>query len=541
VKRLLLVLLAAMAAVATLKAQTVNEPGEQPVAVARIRVAGRRQMGSIAPRPLPLAAHWNLGEEKDGYNPAYQIRLIEEGHHILPWFLMPNVYADPTDPRWLTYYQEAIQQAAKWRLPIALVSTQWESLLSNRPEYLQLPPDRNPNVVQVDGKVRREVSPFGPVGPWREVGRSWGNGRMMQKLQEWYPDPPLVLLISNNEHARLDWTKVEDDRRYLEGYGKGRDANFKRKLVGDAWIERYRALQQGLSDGLVSKTWRDRALYVAYDAFGPVHFARWPGWTDYSLYSPNRSSPWPLGWDGTSSSFYLFNWSGITDFTVYSPQVESMNWTFMLDEAFRTNPNFWFELSTWDGYEPTLPNDKRKFYLSISQEFTPARYGGMIKFGMWLMRPRVVREFRGYRDTVATTREWFEPILNAVDRIHLEPVLRQFWQYGKLVPNRSRQHPYQSIVPEEYRNIDRWFLLDTSLDPAGGWSLGTQLPVFSLALVRGNAPRREWLVYANAPAGVRRDVRITVPDFGPIRLDVPVAGTYRLISESSGKVTEVGP
>jgi hypothetical protein len=42
-----------------------------------------------------------------------------------------------------------------------------------------------------------------------------------------------------------------------------------------------------------------------------------------------------------------------------------MNWTFMLDEAFRTNPNFWFELSTWDGYEPTLPNDKRKFYLSI--------------------------------------------------------------------------------------------------------------------------------------------------------------------------------
>jgi hypothetical protein len=114
--------------------------------------------------------------------------------------------ADPTDPRWLTYYQEAIQQAAKWRLPIALVSTQWESLLSNRPEYLQLPPDRNPNVVQVDGKVRREVSPFGPVGPWREVGRSWGSGRMMQKLQEWYPDPPLVLLISNNEHgaSRLD-------------------------------------------------------------------------------------------------------------------------------------------------------------------------------------------------------------------------------------------------------------------------------------------------------------------------------------------------
>ncbi len=540
-KRFLLVFLLWATSVAPGLAQTSGETGAEapPRAVAGIRVASRRQMGSIAPRPLPLAAHWNLGEEKDGYNPAYQMELIREGHHILPWFLMPNVYAHPEDPRWLGYYREAIQQAAKWHLPIALVSTQWESILSNRDEYLQLPPDRNPNVVQADGKVRREVSPFGPVDPWREVGRAWGGSRMMRRLQEWYPDPPLVLMVSNNEHARLDWTKVEDDRRYVEQYGRGREANFKRRLVGDAWIERYRALQQGIGEGMVERDWREKALYVAYDAFGPAHFARWVGWLDYSLYSQERTSPWPLAWDGTSSSFYLFNWSGITDFAVFSPQVETMNWVFMLEEAFRVNPSFWFELSTWDGHEPTLANDKRKFYQAIGQEFTPERYGGMIQYGMWLMRPRVVREFRGYRDTVAATREWFQPVLEAVDRVHLNPMLRQFWQFGRLVPNRARLHPYQTIVPEEYQKVDRWYQLETSLDPTGQWNLGTPLPVFALALVRGQGPQREWLLYTHAPGGSRRDVRVTIPDFGSIRVDVTVGGDFHLINERTRRVTRI--
>jgi hypothetical protein len=102
----------------------------------------------------------------------------------------------------------------------------------------------------------------------------------------------------------------------------------------------------------------------------------------------------------------------------------------------------------------------------------------MIQFGMWLMRPRVVREFRGYRETVAETSEWFDAVLDAVDRVHLDPVLRQFWQTGRIVPNRSRLHPYQTSVPDEVKRVDRWFLLDTSVDPEGSWSLGTQLPVY---------------------------------------------------------------
>jgi len=508
--------------------------------VAAIRSAIRKQLGEIPPRPLPLAGHWNLGEEKDGYTPAYQLELIRKGHYILPSFLLPNRFANPDDPRWQNYYREAMLEAARWRVPIALIGTQWEAPLSNVEAYLQLPADRNPNVILADGRVRREVSPFGPVDPWREVGRSWSESQMIRQLQEWYPDPPLVLLISNNEHARLDWTKAEDDRRYVERYGRDRDATFKRKLFGDAWIERYRALRQGFGEGFANRTWRDRALYIAYDAFGPAHFGRWPGWPDHSLFVTDRSSPWPRAWDGTSSSFYLFNWSAINDFTVFSPQTESMNWRFMLEEAYRVNPNFWFELSTWDGHEPALANDKRKFYAAINQEFTPERYEGMIQFGMWLLRPRVVREFRGYRETVAATGKWFEAVLNSVDRVHEDPTLRQFWQNGRLVANRSRPHPYQASVPEDLQRADRWFRLDTSLDPSGNWSLGTQLPVFALALVRGQAPGREWLVYCHAPTGWQRNVQVVVPDFGEIRLDVPVGGAFHLVSERSRQVSKVG-
>src|SRR5262245_38764317 len=210
--------------------------------VVEIREEALRANDSSVGRPLPLAGHWNLGQEKNGFSPSYQMKMIEQGHYLLPWFLMPDVNANPQDPRWISYYEAPIKRAAELKLPVALVSTQWEAMLSVDDKYVNLPPDQNPNVVATDGKVRREVSPFGPVGVWREVGARWASSPMMKRLQEWYADPPLLLFVSNNEHMKLQWAKVEDDRRYVELFGRGRDDDFKRKVVGDGWIERYRAL-----------------------------------------------------------------------------------------------------------------------------------------------------------------------------------------------------------------------------------------------------------------------------------------------------------
>ncbi|MEP7271362.1 MAG: hypothetical protein ABI882_07640 [Acidobacteriota bacterium] len=494
---------------------------------------------AFADRELPLAAHWNLGELESGFSPEYQMKMIAQGHHLLPWFRMPNIEWSADDPQWTRYFEAPLRRASTLRLPVSLVSSQWEAILTTDAAYFNLPAERNPNVIGDDGKPRRELSPFGPTELWREVGRKWGSSPMLRKLETFYPNPPQLLFVSNNEPSRLWWVKAEEDAHYLKLYGRGRSDDFKRKVVGDGWIECYRALQTGIREGLSNPAWRDRVIFVGYDAFGPPHFARWPGWMEYSLYSKGRIDPKPLAWDGGSPSYYVFNWNESTDYTVFGPQIESMNWIFMLREAERLNPKFWFEISTWDGHEPEMENDKRKLYAKLGQRFSPERYGGMVQFGMWLLRPRVVREFRGWRDTLADAEPFFLPIMEAVDRVHSNPLLGQFWKSAELVVNSARQHPYQTLVPAEYQAEKRWFLLDTDLDAPRPWKLTTAIPVFSMALVKGNAPSRQWLVYGHAPLGSRNGVSISIPDYGAIRVDVAVAGSFYVVDEASRRVQPV--
>jgi hypothetical protein len=488
--------------------------------------------------PLPWVGHWNLGEAEGGFDPNYQIKMIEQGHHLLPWFLLPNWRINAEDARWLNYYEAPIKQAARLKLPIALVSTQWEIWLSVEEKYLNLGVEDNPNVIATDGQIKRMVSPVGGVEAWRDLGQRWTNSRIMQKLQEWYPDPPCVLFLSNNEHAKLSWDKIEEDKRYIEKYGLGRDDEFKRKLVGDGWIERYRTLQAGLRQGLSNEQWREKALFVGYNAFGPAHFARWVGWQNYSLYSKGRIDPAYLAWDGASVPFYVFNWSAITDHTVFSPQIEAMNWVFMQTEA-RRNPGFWFEMSVWNGNEPGATNDKIVSYVKQGQGYTPERYKGQVQFGMWLLRPRLVREFRSWLAKLSDYEAYFLSVVQAVDRVHEKPLLRDFWQTGRLASNRKWKHPYQTLVPSEYQNADRWFLLDTSLDPERPWELNTKIPVYSLALTKGRTPQRQWLVYAHAPLGEQKRVTINIPEYRPIRVDVAVEGSFYLVDEKWQRVTPV--
>lgn len=174
-----------------------------------------------------------------------------------------------------------------------VIASQWESGLSRSP-YFELPPEQNPNVVTVAGEVQRKVCPFVPVAPWREIGARFTDNPWMKQIQEWYPDPPRVIFLSNNEHSKLRWHEVETSARFTEQYGEGRDDDFKRRIVGDGWIDRYRSLQDGMREALVEDAWRRQAIFVGYDAFGPTHFGRWAGWPPHSLYTKNRIAPYPL-------------------------------------------------------------------------------------------------------------------------------------------------------------------------------------------------------------------------------------------------------
>ena len=488
-------------------------------------------------KPLPLMAHWNTGELKDGYSPSYQMRLIEAGHYILPWFQLPS----PGKNFDINYYERTIKKAAALKLPISFVSTQWERLLTDLPEYLDLPGKLNPNVIDVNGKIIPKVSPFGPLGPWAEVGGIWTSSPAMRQLQKWYPDPPLVLLLSNNEHTRLQWTEANKSARFLGAYGISLDENTIRKIIGDGWIQRYRVLQQGMRDGLVEKKWKDNSLFVGYAAFGPAFIGRWSRWKDYSLYTPRRIDPFPFSWDGASLPFYVNNWNASTDYTVFSPQIESMNWLFMMGEAYGENPEFWIEMSVWDGHVPGSKDDMRQFYSMRNQTYSPVRYAGMAKYGMWLLRPRVVREFRGRGEKVELNEAYFLSLLSSVDSIHRDPVLRKFWRKGELVPNRDFKHPYQQNIPGEYADAERFFLLNTSANPKRPWKLKTKIRVYSLALVLGDKPNREWLVYVFSPVSDEANVGISIPDYGKVTLDAVPGGAYYHVFERNGETRRLMP
>ena len=91
-------------------------------------------------------------------------------------------------------------------------------------------------------------------------------------------------------------------------------------------------------------------------------------------------------------------------------------------------------------------------------------------------------------------------------------------------------------IPAEYQQADRWFRLDTALDPPPPWKLGTDLQVFGLALVQGKAPTRQWLVYGHSPLIERKSVSVTIPRYKQITVDIPVAVAFYQVAETTGKV-----
>jgi hypothetical protein len=469
--------------------------------------------------------------------------LIEQGHYLLPWFEFP----DPNDigpaksglSVFKSYYEDPIKRARDLRLPLVLVGRQWEQALYEEP-YLNLPPSENPNVVTASDKILPQVSPFGPVEPWENLGRSLTNSPWFELLQTWYPDPPLVIFLSNNEAQKLRWRDAESSARYRKLHGRWRDDHYKREVIGEGWIVRYKALQAGMRSGLTNGAWKTNAKFVGYDAFGPANIGKWPGWVKYSLAITGRVDPGPLMWDGGSSPYYTHGWNEVTDFNVYSPQIEFMNMVFQLEQVQRAKPEFWFEMSIWDGHAPKEPKkDKRTFYSELGQTFTPQRYAGFTKFGMWLLRPRVVREFRGWTEPWESNKSYFMAIVDAVDQVHTNPVLRDWWRNGELVPNKTRQHHYQTSFPTEYAREDRWFMLEADVNPDFPWKPSLEIPVFSIALSKGEVPKREWLVYGHAPLGDRKNVKLTIPDFGDVRVEIEVGGSYYLIKEETGKIQKL--
>lgn len=503
--------------------------------------------------PLPVVGHWANGFDRPNFSSDYQVELLARGHHVLPTLPMPN----EGDADYPEKGRPVVETLARWNAPFSLRAGQWEMVMLSKKHPLNepgkwrnAPPDKSPLALDpATGQPNTWISPFGAIEPWHEAGTYYTSSGAFGRLQKLYPNPPRVIFLSNNEARRLeakhDWAALE--KRYAEKVGPGKTRTQRNAVVVAGYVERYAALLEGMREGLSTPPWRDAAFFVAYGAFGPPHLARWPGWVEYSEDTDDRIDPWHLVWQGGSPSYYTHNWNQSTDYKVWSPQVEANNWVFMLQDAHRDRPEFWFELSIWDGNfsanrkpdEKARARSKKETYLAAGQAWAPQRYAGFVQYGMWLLRPRVVREFRGSTVPRAEYGQDFEALVAAVDRVWTNPTLAEFWRNSELVPNRARKHPYQSDLPAKWAGRDRWFLLNTSLDPAGEWKPETEIPVFSLARVRGERGRRQWLVYAHSPLKDRRGVDVEIPGYRRIPIDVSVGGTFHVISEANGEVREL--
>jgi hypothetical protein len=513
--------LAVVLAAGTAAAQTRGGTPEQRAISAILHDANPGIPG--AQHPLPLAASWNGGDTAMGFTPAWQIEQIRRGRYLLPWFELgmppagaaPDGFASVTDA---VYFRSALGYLAHNHLPLSFVTTTWERLL--------------PRISAAYGRTDARGNglpfpPFGPIAPWYQAGRDWARSPSLRELQRVYPNPPLVLFISDNEAGR----ETSDDLHAPYSVNASQQVIARRRAIGDAWIVRYKAMISGFRDGLESPSWRAHALFMGYDAFVTAALGRWAGWGSYSLYVPGRTEPWPYAWDGASASYYVHDWAPDSDYMVWSPQIEAMNYVSVLAEVRRTKPDFWFEISTWDGQQPGQNSDKLLFYARRGQTYTPDRYGGMVQFGMWLLRPRVVREFRNWTDDRLRFEPYFGRVMDAVGRVHSDPVLRQFWQEGHLVANPVGGHPYQVNLTPELASRQRWFLLDSPANPPRPWQLTTPLAVYSLALVRGRAPHREWLVYAFSPLRRSAVVPVRIPGGPEVMVATAQRGAFTRIEE----------
>ena len=502
-----------------------------------IRAEATRPNFSKRGRPLPLACSWIT---REGWGPGAQLRLIQQGHFLLPSFAFPG-HPNPRSyysQAFINYYKRPLEQARQLKLPICLLNIgSWGPVgeLATSPAYWRLPPRQNPDVVTAKGEVLHQVSPFGAIQPWRNVGRLWIRNAAMEKLQQWYPNPPRVIFLFDNEAPRLVWSQAPEDRRYLTRYGRRRDDYFKKQVAGDGWITRYRMLHKTMRNSLVAPAWKKHLVIIGYNAGNTAY---WPYWLKFSMYIPGRVDIAPLMWDGGDVPYYLDASNPITYYTDLSPQIDFMNLALQLPAMYRLNPSFWYEISPWDGHNPapqaTAATDKLKYFARMGEPFTPVRYEGFVQFGMWLLRPRAVRYFAIPPSRAMEQSPYFMALVAAVDRIYHNRILRQWWRHGKLLVVHRRTA--ESGASREIRGNKHWFLLQATCNPKQPWTLSTTIPVMSLALTRGPVPDRQWLVYAEAPMGQRNSVRISIPSYRAISVNVPEGGAFYQLSEKTGGV-----
>jgi len=457
--------------------------------------------------PLPLMAHWDVGEA-DAMNPTYMLSRLEKGEHVLVSWELDPYYSNTIGN---AYYEESIKKAAELQLPLVFILPAPESALTKDSYYKTLAKSENPNVVDIQGNVLDKLSPFGPNNLWNEIGEQWTSTALMTQIQEWYPNPPLVLFINKDRASRLYWSDIDTSSRYMKNYPQDKNDAYKRTLIGAQWIEKYRQMHIGFKQGLTQESWKNNIKFISYDDFSD-DLGQISTWLINSTLTKQYLDISPLTGDGTSVSFDLTKDMDYAN--INAPQIALNNLPFMLQEAKRNNPNFIQQLSITHNSNMT----------------DPALYRGLTQFGLWFLRPSIIRQ-----NSPNSMLEEMEPLFNemsdSVELIYNSDILSDFWKNGKLVSNGESN--FNSNIPAQYKDDPRWFLLDVDANPTRPWTESSNIKVWAFALVKGEAPNREWLIYAQSQSGELNNVLINIPQYNEITLSTSLEGNFYTINENN--------
>jgi len=457
-------------------------------------------------RTLPLAANWNIGipEYSDGLDPLYMINRFTYGEHLVPSWKLDPYYNNTIG---LSYYEVSIKKAAELGLPLVFLLPSPESALTKDDIYFSMDKTQNPNVITVNGTVLPKLSPFGPDSLWNEVGKQWSTTTLIAQLQEWYPNPPLVIFIDEDSSKKLAWSSLSTSSRYLLQYSTNNSNEFKKTLVNAKWLEKYRQLHEGFKQGFTKKSWKENVKFVTRNQLAS-NMGVTSDWMNNATTTNQYANIWPLTADGVTINFDLND--NKTD-TTNEPYTLLNNLPFMLEEAKGLSPNFTYQLS-----------------IDANQKINnPQRYRGFAQFALWFLRPSIIRQTPN-KTTIDEINPLFQEVIDSVELIHNSNVLADFWTNGKLVSTGGSN--YTQNIPTNYQSVPREFLLKTN----------AMASVWAFTLKKGVAPNREWLIYIQSPEENLTDITVTVPDFKDISLDATQEGNfYTLIESTTQNITKI--
>ncbi len=517
-------------------------------------------------RPLPLTGSWMA---EGMFSPIRFVELVKRGHHVLPTFL--GVSSQPIrayqggdarqrqrlEEKLEKEYRPALEFAREHNLPIAIREWNWSSM---PPQYQQLAAQFDKREVPlgedlrviVGGKPGKATDPFGPLEGWRAWGTFWFDNPFMRMIQQIYPNPPLVIFLDNNEGPKVRSAgDIPADYPRLIAFLGGTPPADQRTIeqaIRAGYAERYAAMFEAARAAMIEPAWKKNVRFVAYNTLWDTGYIGEGGRPKPGIgFDPDQGWLTYRMFDGSMPELYDNDWQpGKTDFRPHSPQTEAMNYFAAQAHIFARDPDFYWSAIIWDGERPgnawrgRRSASKTYTYATRGQRWDFARYEGWAQFALWTTRPREYREFRGGTpERHAHMEGTFRAVLDAVDRPWANPVLREFWRFGELVPNRAEPPWFNALDeshPQWVRDLDRWYLLTCDANPPRDtWENNTVIRVFAQALRLGQAPERRWLIYAHAPLGAVPNPTVIVPEHGPVVLpSVPKSGSFFLLEESKG-------